>query len=242
MLGSISCAHAPDARLKPRAPSAQALAAPRLVAPPEGAVLTFFPRNIEFEWAPVDGAVKYTIEVDCYLCCAPDRWCSDVAPNRTTRSNVAGTRFTSDGFPGDQPGRWRVWATDARGRAGFASAWREFTFRTASLTPAPAGSTFRTPDGLNVSGPGAAAPRPIYHPNPPYPAAASKDRVTGEVMMQAVVDANGRVQDVRVLRSLRQDLDQAAVDTFRQWRFEPARKDGQPMAAQITVTMTFNLK
>src|SRR5437762_6226306 len=99
-----SCVHA-----KPAAMATKPLDAPRIVAPPEGAVLTFFPRNIDFEWAPVDGAARYIVEVDCYLCCAPDRWCSDVGPNRTTRSEAASTTFTSTEFPGNQPGRWRVW-------------------------------------------------------------------------------------------------------------------------------------
>ena len=199
------------------------------------------PRNIDFEWAPVDGAVRYLVEVDCYMCCAPERWCSDVGPNRTTRSEAAATRLTSSEFPGNQPGRWRVWGIDARGRAGAASPWRQFTFHNQPAPP-PAGSSFRTPAGAMVSGPGVVGPKATYNPNPVYPPSASKDRVTGDVMMEAIVDENGRVQNIRVVRSLRNDLDNAAVDTFRRWRFEPARKDGQAMAAQITVSMTFNVK
>ena len=105
LTGSIACAHGKPAAAPSRP---NALPAPRLVAPPEGAVLTFFPRTIDFEWAPVDGAVRYVVEVDCYMCCAAERWCSDVGPNRTTRSEVAAARLIGSEFPGNQPGRWRV--------------------------------------------------------------------------------------------------------------------------------------
>jgi len=134
-----------------------------------------------------------------------------------------------------------VWGIDARGRAGAASQWREFTFHNQPAPP-PAGSSFRTPAGAMVSGPGVVGPKATYNPNPVYPASASKDRITGSVMMEAIVDENGRVQNVKVVRPLREDLDKAAVDTFKRWRFEPARKDGQPLAATINVEMSFNLK
>ena len=60
--------------------------------------------------------------------------------------------------------------------------------------------------------------------------------------MEAIVDDNGRVQNVRVTRSVREDLDDAAVATLKTWRFEPARKDGQAVPAQLTITMTFNVQ
>ena len=60
--------------------------------------------------------------------------------------------------------------------------------------------------------------------------------------MEAVVDETGRVQRARVTRSLRADLDDNAVATLKTWRFEPARRDGQAVPAQIVVTMSFNVK
>jgi protein TonB len=93
-----------------------------------------------------------------------------------------------------------------------------------------------------VSGPGVSGPRAVYSPIASYPQTALKDRIAGEVTLSAVVDENGRVQDVTVRRSLRADLDDRAMTTLKTWRFEPARKDGRAMAARIDVTMTFNLK
>ena len=60
--------------------------------------------------------------------------------------------------------------------------------------------------------------------------------------MEAVVDENGRVQSVRVTRSLRSDLDDTAVATLKTWRFEPARKNGKAVPAQVIVTMSFESK
>jgi Ca-activated chloride channel homolog len=220
---------------------AVALEAPALVSPPEGAVLTFFPRLIDFEWTPVPSAARYRIEVDCYQCCATDKWCSEVNPSAVQMREVAVPTFTID-FPGNHAGRWRVCAVDARGRPGATTAWRQFTFYRPAV-PAVAPPSFRDPaTGAAISGPGVVGPKAVYSPIAGYTQSALKDRITGEVFMEAVVDANGRVQSVRVTRSVRADLDDSAVATLKTWRFEPARKDGQAVPAQIIVTMAFNLK
>jgi TonB family protein len=222
--------------------AAGALDVPQLVTPQEGAVLTFFPRTIDFEWRAVPGAATYGIEVDCYHCCATDQWCSDVNPRAVPRHQVAATKFTTE-FPGNQPGRWRVWAIDGAGRPGPRTPWREFTFYQQTRTAAAPPSSFQDPTtGQMLSGPGVVGPHAVYSPAANYPQSALKDRITGEVTLSAVVDENGRVQAVTVRRSLRADLDDTAIATLKTWRFEPARKDGRAMAARIDVTMTFTLR
>jgi TonB family protein len=215
--------------------------APALVSPPEGAVLTFFPRVIDFEWTPVPGAARYRIEVDCYHCCVTDKWCADVNPSAVQTRDVTAPKSTIE-FSGNQPGRWRVCAIDASGRLSAKSAWRQFTFYRPSA-PAAAPPSFQDPaTGHMISGPGVVGPKATYSPSPSYPPSALKDRMAGEVAMEGVVDENGRVQSVRVTRSLRADLDDSAVATLKTWRFEPARKDGQAVPARINVTMSFNVK
>jgi TonB family protein len=224
-----------------RTSAGRGLEAPALVSPPEGAVLTFFPRLIDFEWTPVPGAVRYRIEVDCYQCCAADKRCSDVNPSTVQMREVELPKSTSE-FPGNQPGRWRVSAIDSRGQPGAPTAWRQFTFYRPAV-PAVAPPSFWDPaTGAAISGPGVVGPKAVYRPIADYAQSALKDRITGEVFMEAVVDENGRVQSVRVTRSLRADLDDRAVATLKTWRSEPARKDGQALPARIIVTMTFNLK
>jgi TonB family protein len=56
-----------------------------------------------------------------------------------------------------------------------------------------------------------------------------------------VVAADGRPRDIRVARSLGMGLDEKALEAVRTWRFEPARKDGHPVAVQISVEVIFRL-
>ena len=65
-------------------------------------------------------------------------------------------------------------------------------------------------------------------------------RIEGVVVLDAVIDATGRVTDVRVTRSI-QALDQAAIDAVRQWRFTPTLLNGEPVSILLTVTVRFTL-
>jgi TonB family protein len=76
---------------------------------------------------------------------------------------------------------------------------------------------------------------------PVYPLRARAARVHGAVILDIVIDAAGRVQDVGVVRSIPL-LDQAAIDAVRQWRFAPSRTSGAPTAVVMTVTVTFELR
>jgi len=220
---------------------ADVLPAPRQVSPAEGAVLTFFPRLIDFQWGPVPGAARYTVEVDCYHCCARDAWCSAVNPQAVPRYSALTTRVTSD-FPGDQPGRWRVWAVTADGRAGASSDWRQFTFYRPSAASAPP-SGYRDPStGQTVNGPGVVGARAVYSPPAVYPQSALADRMTGVVTLEALVTLDGRVGRVSIVRSLRADLDDAAIRAVQTWRFEPARLRGEAVPSLVTLTISFNLQ
>ena len=50
----------------------------------------------------------------------------------------------------------------------------------------------------------------------------------------------GEPKDVHVVKSLEKDVDQSAVDAVQKWRFEPARKDGQPVAVKVSVEIRFH--
>jgi protein TonB len=83
-------------------------------------------------------------------------------------------------------------------------------------------------------------PRKIIDVAPVYPAIARAARVAGIVILEAVIDARGLVESVRVLRSI-PTLDQAAVDAVRQWRFTPTLLNGEPVPIVMTVTVNFTL-
>ena len=61
------------------------------------------------------------------------------------------------------------------------------------------------------------------------------------MVLWVVVGPDGRPHDMRVQRSLGMGLDEKAMEAVRQWKFEPARKDGQPVAVQINVEVNFRL-
>jgi protein TonB len=75
---------------------------------------------------------------------------------------------------------------------------------------------------------------------PAYPAIARTAHVEGVVILEAVLDAQGAVSSVRVLRSIAA-LDQAAVDAVRLWHFTPALLNNQPVPVVMTITVNFTL-
>lgn len=89
--------------------------------------------------------------------------------------------------------------------------------------------------------PGMTAPVKVVDVAPVYPAIARIAHVQGVVILEAVLDIEGRVDSVRVLRSIAQ-LDQSAVDAVKRWRFTPALLNGQPVSVVMTVTVNFTLQ
>ncbi len=84
-------------------------------------------------------------------------------------------------------------------------------------------------------------PTKVKDARPVYPAIARQARVQGTVIIEAIVAANGKVVDVRVLRSIPL-LDQAAIDAVRQWEFMPMLQNGVPVSFVTTVTVNFTLQ
>jgi protein TonB len=83
-------------------------------------------------------------------------------------------------------------------------------------------------------------PEKVHHVNPVYPPIALSARVKGIVILEALIGEDGRVRDVRVLRSTPL-LDRAAEDAVKQWRFRPPLLNDQPVAVLMTVTVSFTL-
>ena len=77
---------------------------------------------------------------------------------------------------------------------------------------------------------------------PKYPEVARRARMSGQVIIEAVITDRGEVISPRVMKSTTESiLNQAALDAVRQWRYEPARFRGQPVPVYVTVTVTFRL-
>ena len=85
-------------------------------------------------------------------------------------------------------------------------------------------------------------PRKIYSPAPPYTEEARQGRVQGVVILEAIIDAEGAVRDVKVLKGLPMGLTESAVATAMEWKFEPATLEGEPVAVYFSLTIRFSLQ
>lgn len=97
-------------------------------------------------------------------------------------------------------------------------------------------------DPILQVGEGVSAPRKIHYPNPPYTEPARAARIQGVVILQAIIDAAGRVADVKVLKGLPEGLDKSALETIQTWTFEPAMRAGLPVAVYFNLTVRFSLQ
>lgn len=99
------------------------------------------------------------------------------------------------------------------------------------------------PAEASVSNSPTMPPVPLAGSTPPprYPARANRRGESGTVMIEARIGANGVPESVRVARgSGSRDLDRAAVDAVRRWRFQPATQDGRPTTGVVNVPISFN--
>ncbi len=91
-------------------------------------------------------------------------------------------------------------------------------------------------DMVSLVGPGVTPPQAVRIVNPRSP----HDSLTGTVVLDVVLLEDGTPRIVRILRSLRTDLDDIAVEAFTQWRFSPAQKDGRPIKVRMNAAVRFH--
>ncbi|MGE4367444.1 energy transducer TonB [Thermomonas sp.] len=113
---------------------------------------------------------------------------------------------------------------------------------------ADAGASADAGPGIDATPPGPAAqPMQLAYlsaPAPAYPRAALQQRLSGTVLLQVLVDVDGRPLDVTVARSSGyRMLDEAArMQVLKRWRFQPALQDGQPVQALGLVPVEFTVR
>lgn len=95
-------------------------------------------------------------------------------------------------------------------------------------------------EGVAAPGAGVTPPTVILKPDPPYTPAARDRGIEGVVTLWITIDTQGNVSDVlEKSQPLGSGLDQSAIDTVKKWKFNPATRDGVPVAARVTVEITF---
>jgi TonB family protein len=81
----------------------------------------------------------------------------------------------------------------------------------------------------------------IHKVEPVYTQEARDAKLEGKVVALIEVGADGVIRNVEIVKPLGLGLDEKAVEALRQWRFQPAEKDGQPVAVKATIEMNFRL-
>ena len=106
------------------------------------------------------------------------------------------------------------------------------------------GSGGGTGGGVYRPGNGVTLPRVLHEERPQYTSDAMRAKVQGTVLLECVVRPDGSVSDVQIVRSLDPTfgLDQQAVAAAKKWRFAPGTRQGEPVAVQITIELTFTLR
>jgi periplasmic protein TonB len=95
------------------------------------------------------------------------------------------------------------------------------------------GTTFRVGGDIRE-------PRRIQGAAPSYPELARRARIQGKVVLECIIDTDGRVTDIRVA-SGNPLLAEAATDAVRRWIYSPTTLNGQPIRVILTVTVKFGL-
>jgi len=110
---------------------------------------------------------------------------------------------------------------------------------TQRFTASPNTST--TGAGVFRVGGGVTAPKAIHTPEPEYDKQARKSKYQGVCVLSMIVAPDGKPRDIKVIRALGQGLDAKAVEAVAKWKFDPATKDGNPVAVVINVEVEFHL-
>ena len=100
--------------------------------------------------------------------------------------------------------------------------------------PKPAAQTLRVGQGVRE-------PKRIAGAPPEYPALARSARVQGTVILEAVINEDGAIERMKVLKSIPL-LNAAAIAAVKEWRYTPTLLNGVPVSVLMTITVNFSLQ
>lgn len=84
-------------------------------------------------------------------------------------------------------------------------------------------------------------PAPIKTASPAYPKTALRDSLEGSVFLRVTINEQGEVAKVEIEKGTRDDLNAAAVEAMKQWKFKPPTRKGTPVQASVVVPFRFKL-
>lgn len=111
------------------------------------------------------------------------------------------------------------------------------------VVPQPPDPSYATATGTSWArvGGDVKAPVVIERVQPTYPNDYRMARVSGLVIVEVAVTATGAIENVAILKSLGPEMDLSARRAVRQWKFQPATRNGEPVPALVNVTINFQL-
>ena len=101
----------------------------------------------------------------------------------------------------------------------------------------PAGIT----GGIYTIGAGVTPPVVITRVDPEFSEEARKAKFSGTVRLEVIVDTEGRVRGIRVVKSVGMGLDEKAVEAVSRWKFKPGTRAGQPVNVRALFEVSFHL-
>jgi TonB family protein len=81
----------------------------------------------------------------------------------------------------------------------------------------------------------------IHKVEPEYTESAKRARVSGIVIVEVIIEADGKISGGHILKPLPFGLDQKAIEAVRQWRFRPGTVDGKPVPVITNLRLNFRL-
>jgi TonB family protein len=135
-----------------------------------------------------------------------------------------------------QLGRARQWAIAATCAVIVAAACTSALALRMDVKAPPADS--KAPTSINVK---PSAMTIVNKVQPVYPPDAKKAKVSGSVLLSAVIGKDGTVEKLSVIKSVRADVDTSALDAVRQWRYQPFLLNGDPVEVKTTISVVYSL-
>ena len=107
--------------------------------------------------------------------------------------------------------------------------------------PPPPPPVAEAPPPIRIGG-AIQSPKLLHRVEPLYPPIAISARMQGLVILETLVDLDGNVEGVKVLRSAGSVLDREALAAVRQWRYAPLILNGRPLRFLVTVILSFSVE
>lgn len=84
-------------------------------------------------------------------------------------------------------------------------------------------------------------PVPVKTPPPRYPDSLKREGVSGVVAVVIVIDEKGAIMSSSIAKSSHAEFERPALEAVKNWKFKPAKKDGNPVKVRVTIPLRFNV-